>query len=46
MDKKLDKKAREVRREYMRKWRQQNPGKVAEHTLRYWIKKAKEADKK
>ena len=46
MGKKLEEKACKARREYMRKWRQKNPDKVAEHTRRYWLKKAEEADKK
>ena len=35
--------ARKAQREYMRKWRKENPDRVKEATRRYWEKKAAEA---
>lgn len=37
--------AREVQREYMRKWRKKNPDKVREKNKRYWEKKAQQLQK-
>ena len=34
--------ATKARREYMRRWRKNNPDKVRENNRRYWEKKAKE----
>jgi len=38
-------KAREARNAYYRAWRKNNPEKVKESTMRYWLKKAKEQEK-
>lgn len=46
MEKDLQSKARELRNEYHRKWRQNNKAKVAEINRRYWEKKAAEELKK
>lgn len=34
------KEARKAKAEYMRQWRRRNPGKQAEYSNRYWIRKA------
>lgn len=36
----MDKKAKELRREYMRKWRQANKEKVRQYRETYWQRKA------
>lgn len=40
MTKKLSDEALEVRREYQRKYRKENPDKIREYYNRYWEKKA------
>ena len=39
-DKNLAAKARELRNAYSRNWYKNHPGKKAEYTKRYWLKKA------
>ena len=38
----LSEEALEARREYRRKWRQNNPDKVREQQIRYWTRKAEQ----
>lgn len=40
---KIEEKVKELRREYMRKWRSQNKDKVAANNARYWARKAEKA---
>ena len=35
--------ARRAKAEYEREWRKRNPGKQAEYSLRYWMRKAEQA---
>lgn len=42
----LEEKAKELQREYMREWRQRNKDKVKQYRERYWLKKAKQLEKK
>lgn len=37
-------KAKEAKKQYMRKWRQENKDKVQAACLRYWARKAAEAE--
>lgn len=37
-------KAKEAKKQYMRKWRQENKDKVQAASLRYWAKRAAEAE--
>ena len=37
-------KAKEAKKQYMRKWRQENKDKVQQACLRYWARKAEEAE--
>lgn len=37
--------AKQIQREYIRKWRANNPDKQREYNRRYWEKKAKEAQR-
>ena len=40
----LTEKAKELRREYARKWRAANPDKIRDAQRRYWERRAKEAE--
>lgn len=40
MEKTIEEIANQVRKDYMKKWRVQNKGKVALHQKNYWNKKA------
>jgi DnaJ-domain-containing protein 1 len=42
----LSEEARELKNEYFRKWRKNNPEKVAAAKKRYWEKKVKELKEK
>jgi len=40
MEKDFEQSARNLRREYLRKWRSEHPERVREHNKRYWIRRA------
>lgn len=41
----LSEKAKELKAQYLREWRQKNPGKNAQYCAQYWERKAQEAVK-
>lgn len=41
----ISEKARQARNEYVRRWRKENPERVAQITARYWERKAAEFEK-
>lgn len=45
MNKNLSNKAVELRREYYKKWRQNNPNKIKQYQKTYWERKAQETTK-
>lgn len=45
MNKQLSETARQMRNEYHRKWRKNNPHKVAKYNASYWERQASNLDK-
>lgn len=42
--KNMNAKAKKARSEYLKQWRKNNPDKVKQHAINYWLKKAQEME--